>query len=602
METTTAMTDQAAAPTRPTEEPHMRTEIRDGMAITWHQPIVMSDGVVLRADVYRPIGDGPCPVILSYGTYAKGLSYQEAYAPHWKKMVTDYPEVLEGSSNKYQSWEVVDPERWVPHGYAVVRVDSRGAGWSEGLLEPFQPRETEDGVECVEWAGTQPWSNGRVGITGISYYCVMAWRIAERQPAHLAAILPWEGLNDYYRDIMRHGGILSDFAKRWAMVQSSTVQYGVGERARRSVVTGESVAGPVTLTDEQLAARRADTWQGAFEHPFDDEWFRSRSADLSKVICPVLTCANWGGQGVHPRGNFNGFLQVASTDKWLEVHGDTHWSLFHANYGLDIQKRFFDRFLMGIDNGWSREQPPVLLNVRHADGRFVPRAEQEWPLARTAWTTYYLDPQARTLGTRPIEQPSPVTYEALGEGVQFAMPPLREPTEVTGPITAKLFISSSTADADLFLTVQAFDPDGNELTFQGALDPNTPIAQGWLRASHRRCDAARSKPWQPWHPHDRAEPLAPGAIYKVDVEILPTCLVLPEGWQLKLWVRGRDYEYRGVPGSLGEGFHFATRGTGGSTHTDPHDRPPETFGGEVTIHASPQHPSHLVLPIIPPAG
>ena len=118
-----------------------RTEIRDGMKITWHQGIEASDGLVLRADVFRPIADGHYPVILTYGVYAKGLSYQEGYPLQWEKMVADHPEILEGSTNKYQNWEVTDPERWVPHGYVVVRVDSRGAGWSPGLMNCNSPRE-----------------------------------------------------------------------------------------------------------------------------------------------------------------------------------------------------------------------------------------------------------------------------------------------------------------------------------------------------------------------------------------------------------------------------------------------------------------------------
>ena len=115
----------------------MRSEVRDGMRIDWNVPIRMDDGVVMRADVFRPIADGKYPVILSYGIYAKGLSYQEGYPMQWEKMVNDHPEILEGSTNKYQNWETTDPERWVPHGYVVIRVDSRGAGCSEGFMEPI---------------------------------------------------------------------------------------------------------------------------------------------------------------------------------------------------------------------------------------------------------------------------------------------------------------------------------------------------------------------------------------------------------------------------------------------------------------------------------
>src|SRR5262249_29821352 len=143
-------------------------------------------------------------------------------------------------------------ERFVPFGYAVVRVDSRGAGWSPGFMDYFSHRETLDLCASIEWAGTQPWSNGKVGLTGISYYAENQWRAAALQPEHLAAMLCWEGDSDVYRELNYHGGILCEFMKRWDPIQSQTVQYGVGERGARSRVTGEPVAGPVTLSDEEL--------------------------------------------------------------------------------------------------------------------------------------------------------------------------------------------------------------------------------------------------------------------------------------------------------------------------------------------------------------
>ncbi|HKU69908.1 MAG TPA: CocE/NonD family hydrolase, partial [Burkholderiales bacterium] len=166
-------------------DPHERTEVRDGMRITWHQRITVDDGLVLRADVYRPVDDKPCPVILTYGVYGKGLAYQDGYPLQWNKMVSDYPEILKMSSNKYQNWETTDPECWVPNGYAVVRVDSRGAGWSPGFMDPGSHRETLDLFQCIEWAGTQPWSNGKVGMLGISYYASNQWRVACMHPKHL---------------------------------------------------------------------------------------------------------------------------------------------------------------------------------------------------------------------------------------------------------------------------------------------------------------------------------------------------------------------------------------------------------------------------------
>jgi len=143
-----------------------KTELRDRMRIHWDVPITMDDGLVLRADIYRPPQEGKYPVILSYGPYAKGLAFQEGYPDQWQRMAAQHPDVTEGSTNKYQNWEVVDPEKWVPDGYVCVRVDSRGCGRSPGYVDPFSPRETRDFYLCIEWAGTQPWSNGKVGLLG----------------------------------------------------------------------------------------------------------------------------------------------------------------------------------------------------------------------------------------------------------------------------------------------------------------------------------------------------------------------------------------------------------------------------------------------------
>ncbi|MEE9256515.1 MAG: CocE/NonD family hydrolase C-terminal non-catalytic domain-containing protein, partial [bacterium] len=244
--------------------------------------------------------------------------------------------------------------------------------------------------------------------------------------------------------------------------------------------------------------------------------------------------------------------------------------------------------------------PPVTLNVRHPGEKFVLREENEWPLARTQWTKFYLDPTEKTLSPNPVEGEGKVEYEALGDGVTFWMPPLEKETEIAGPMAAKLFVSSSTEDADLFLIVRVFDPDGKELTFMGSTDPNTPIANGWLRASHRALDPERTKPYRPYHPHDRVEPLTPGEVYECDVEIVSSCIVVPAGWRVALTVRGKDYEYEGELSEFGKKFHYATRGTGGMTHNDPDNRPADVVGGKVTLHAGGGRGAYVMLPIIPP--
>jgi uncharacterized protein len=572
------------------------SELRDGMRVEWDVPIEPDDGLVLRADVFRPPDDDPHPVILSYGPYAKGLAFQEGYPDQWRIMVREHPEVERGSSGRYQSWEVVDPERWVPDGYACVRVDSRGAGRSPGVIDPFSARETRDLYECVEWAGTRPWSNGKVGLLGISYYAINQWHVAAQQPPHLAAICPWEGAADWYRDMTHHGGILSTFWANWFDKQVLVVQHGLGERGARNPATGELVAGPDTLTDEELERNRCDFGDEILAHPLDDDYHRERSPDWSKVTVPMLSAANWGGQGLHSRGNFEGFVRAASERKWLEVHGLEHWTEFYTDYGVALQKRFFDCFLKGEEERW-RDQPPVQLQVRRVDG-FVQRAEREWPLARTRWMRLYLDAERGALaGDAPAEERT-VEYEALGEGVTFSTRPLERETEITGPVAAKLFVSSSTADADLFVVLRAFAPDGEELTFQGALDPHTPLAQGWLRASHRRLDPELSTDYRPYQTHDVAEPLTPGEAYELDVELWPTCVVLPAGFRIALTVLGRDYEHEGPGASLGS-FKNEMRGCGPFLHDDPRDRLSEPFAGRQTLHCGGARPAHVLLPVIP---
>jgi uncharacterized protein len=567
------------------------------MMIERDVPVPAGDGVVLRADVFRPEGPGRYPVILSYGPYAKGLAFQEGYADQWRLMTEAHPDVARGSSNVHQNWEVVDPEKWVPDGYCCVRVDSRGAGRSPGLLDPFSPRETQDLYECIEWAAAQPWSTGKIGLNGISYYAMNQWHVAALHPPHLAAMCVWEGAADFYRDGAHHGGILSSFWANWYGKQVTVVQHGVGEKGPRHPVTGETVAGPETLTDAELAAARVPFGEQIRSHPLDDEFHRARSANWGQITVPFLTAANWGGQGLHTRGNFEGFTQAAAPRKWLEVHGLEHWTHFYTDYGLDLQKRFFACFLHGDDSGW-REQPPVQLQVRRLDG-FTRRAEREWPLARTAWRRLYLRPGPNELSAAAGASQESLSYRADSDGVTFTADPAERETEITGPVAARLFVSSTTDDADLFCVLRLLRPGGREVTFPGAIDPNTPVAQGWLRLSHRKLDPELSTPYRPYHSHDEIQPLTPGEIYQADVEIWPTSVVVPPGYRVALTIRGRDYGVRrpGAP-RLGT-FKNEMTGCGPFLHDDPVDRPAHLTASTQTLWHGPGRESYLLLPVIP---
>jgi uncharacterized protein len=573
------------------------SEVRDGMRIDWDMPIEMDDGLVLRADIFRPVRKGRYPVILTYGPYAKWLHFEDGYRTAWKRMEEKHPDVMAGSSNKYASWEVPDPEKWVPHGYVCVRVDSRGCGRSPGYVEHWSPRETRDFAACIEWAGTQGWSNGKVGLSGISYYAVNQWQVAAQNPKHLAAICVWEGFADFYRELSHNGGIYCTFAQNWYDMQIRTVQYGLGSQGHRSRMNGDWVSGPETLSDEQMGSNRYDLGRTFFAHPMDDAYWKSLTPDLTRIKVPLLSTANWGGQPLHPRGNFEGFVRASSRQKWLEVHGIEHWTHYYTDYGVGIQKRFFDCFLKGERNGWSKE-PRVRLQVRHPGERFIERFEDDWPIPRTKWTKLHLDGDTYKLAERSAGA-AKVTFDALGAGVTFMTGPMTEATEITGPVAAKLHVSSSTEDADLFLVLRVFAPDLREVVFQGALDPHTPIAQGWLRASHRKLDRKLSLPYRPYHTHDEKQPLTPGEVYELDIEFHPTCIVVPKGYRVALTVRGRDYVYPGGSGGKLSNMKNEFTGVGPFLHDDPRDRPVAVFGGRTTIHLGGRRENFVLLPIIP---
>jgi len=560
------------------------------MIIEKNVAVRLRDGSILRANVFRPQGDAPVPVLMTHGPYGKDAHFEDAFKPQWDELKRLYPGIdTDGSSGRFLRWEVADPERWVPWGYAIVVVDSRGAGESPGMLSVWSRQETEDYYDCIEWAGTQPWSNGRVGLLGISYYAMNQWQVAALRPPHLAAICPWEGASDFYRDLSHHGGIFSNaFVELWFPKQILSVQNG---NARSPYIDRETLttATGAALDPESLRSNRADIIEELRTHPLDDGWYDSRTAVLADIEVPLLSAGNWGGMGLHLRGNVEGFRGAGSKLKWLQMHGGTHWESFYLPQYVQLQKRFFDRFLKDERNGWD-EQPPLMLEVRHVD-RFEARAEHEWPLARTVWARLYLDAATLTLSTEPHDTVASASYRAPGRGVEFVSAPMETEMEFTGPLALALWIRSSTTDMDLFVTLRAYDPAGKEVLFRGATDPAVPIAQGWLRASHRKTDPVRSKPWQPYRSHTTIDLLQPGEDYRVEVEIWPTSIVLPAGYRLAVRIDAEDFARENASGPR--------KGSGPFLHTDPRDRNVASLAGENTILTGGSYDSHLVLPWIP---
>jgi hypothetical protein len=228
----------------------------------------------------------------------------------------------------------------------------------------------------------------------------------------------------------------------------------------------------------------------------------------------------------------------------------------------------------------------------------VLRGENEWPLLRTQWTKYFLHPDGLRLAPEPPSTSMTLSYDAEGDGLTFRTPPMATSIEITGPVAAKLWLSSQTADADLFLALRLFDPHGNEITFIGSNDPRVPIGLGWLRASHRKLDPEKSLPYRPWHSHDEEWPLQPGEAVELDIEIWPTSIVVPPGYQLALSVRGKDYEVDGNDVAL-PNAPYPMKGVGPFLHVDRDDRPAALFATENALHFAKDKQPYLLLPIIP---
>jgi predicted acyl esterase len=523
--------------------------------------------------------------------YGKDSDVAVDFKRYWDIVLRDHPEVVrDGSTGKYLTWEVPDPERWVPAGYAVVVLDARGTGKSPGFYEMMAPLQTREYYDAIEWAGTQSWSNGKVGLLGVSYLAIKQWQVAALQPPHLAAIIPWEGMFDHYRDFYRHGGIYSSFFLKllWDS-QIATNQNGNASTPYRDRFTGAASTGD-PIGPQLLSGNLANVYKAGLEHPFDDAYFTARTPIAERIEVPVLSAGNWGGLGLHMRGNIEAFERVASRQKWLEMHTDTHFASMYLPDAVALQKRFFDYFLKGEDNGWDR-QPPLILTIRDPRGP-IRRNENEWPLARTQWTRYYLNPEAGILCKDAPAVAHKMDYDALGPGLTLSSAPFDIDTEFTGPVAAKLFVSTSTTDMDLFVTLRVFDPTGNEVTFVGANDPKAPVSQGWLRISHRKTDLERSRPYKPFHLHDGRQPVLPAEIYDVDVEIWPTSIVVPAGYRIALTVGGKDFERPGEEGLM--------KGSGIFLHNDPVDRPRDVFGGINSIHGGGNQSSYLLLPLVAP--
>lgn len=552
------------------------TDVNQSILVEKDVAIPMRDGAQLIADVFRPRGGEKVPAILNLGPYQKDKLWV-------------VPETLEEAPNEWMNWETINPQWWVPRGYAAVRVDGRGSGKSQGQCEPWSLAESIDFHDAIEWAAAQPWCNGKVGLLGISYYAINQWLVANHQPPSLKAIIPWEGFADIYRDALYHGGIFNVFMSNW--FTAHLLHHKLGRAARQ--------------LPDAWKVNMLDFW---LSNNLDSGAFFGAQAQWDRITVPFYSVGNWTGFGLHLRGNTEAFMRAASPHKKLRIHTGSHVHPFYTEEGREDQKRFLDYWLKGVENG-VMDEPPVKLAIRHGRDEIEWRHEHEWPLARTRWTKFYFDlaspPQGAPANSGALTRDNPKTEASRtyvtsmlgtmgstsaassqvmggggirpGMGVSLETPPLAADLEITGPLAASFWVSSESEDMDLFLTLRNFDADGNEVMETGQQGSPVPVAKGWLRVSHRELDPELSLPYRPYHKHQRRLFLKPGEIVKVDVEIWPTSMVFKKGHRIRLDIQPRD----GV-GSQGY-MHY---------HADYN-------AGTNTIHSGGKYESYLLLPIIP---
>jgi len=518
----------------------------NGLVIERNVSVRVRDDVRIFIDIYRPrdpVGLGELPILLGWSPYGK---HNTAARLPWPEA-----DVAPGWISPYTAFEAPDPLYWCSRGYAVVYPDPRGSWYSQGELRHGGLGEARDCYDLIGWLGEQPWSNGKVGMSGVSYLTTIQWQVAPLRPRHLAAINPWEGFTDWYRELAYHGGIpeTSFLVRGCANLQWST-----------------------TRVEDTVANARA--------HPLYDAYWRSKECALEDIQVPAYVVASWSDQGLHTRGTLEGYKRIGSREKWLEVHGRKKWHYYYRPESVEKQRVFFDHFLKQRDHlvpAW----PKVLIEVRKRANVGELRAEHEWPLARTQLGTLYLHADG-LLETQPRAASSSIAYDArFGSAVfDYILP---QAAEVTGSMKLRLWVQADGSDdMDLFVAVQKLDRTGRSVPFVFySLHENGPVALGWLRASHRELDERRSRPEQPFHSHVREQRLLPGEVVPLEIEIWPSSTSFAAGERLRVVVQGHDINVPAVPGAP-VARHEATRNE-----------------GRHVIHMGGRFDSHLVVPWIP---
>lgn len=502
-----------------------------GITAEWDVAVPVRDGTLLRVNVFRPAGDHRFPVIMSAHPYGKDNIPGPRHKVNGQYRAFPQPHPIRFS--EWTGWEAPDPATWVARGYAVINADLRGAGTSEGVGELLSDQEHADFHDLIEWAATRPWSNGRVGLLGVSYLAISQYGAAATRPAHLAAICPWEGLTDVYRDLAYPGGVREDgFTILWSTLTDR------GARMKQKV-------------RPQFVAR-----------PERDAWYEALTPALDRIEVPMLVCGSFSDHSLHTRGSFEAFRRVSSAQRWLYTHRDGKWAHFYSAEAIAAQTAFFDHFLKGVDNGWDRT-PAVRMAV-HEQGPdpVCVLAEPGWPPPDLTWTSLTLDLPSRQLtadGSAFAESTADFALRNEMLSLTWTAP---EDLDVIGHSALRIWISlDNTADAHLFVGLRKFS-NGRECLFEGSYGFGFDmVTHGWQRAAHRELDNTLSTPWQPVHTHRRAEPLQPGEVIPVDIALQPHATRMRAGDSLRLDIRGTwHYPRNPLTGTFPAGYRRSPAG------------------------------------------
>lgn len=528
--------------------------------------IPISGGLTLDCDVVRPDRPGKFPVLLGVHAYSK------------EDQFTDL--MPEGMSHRRGHMEAGDSGFFARRGYAHVVANIRGTGNSGGYFGNLDRRSIQDIAEAVEWLAGQPWANGRVAMTGVSYFSIVSQRVAALKPPSLKCIWAPYGWNEAYRDRYYHGGILSyGFMRGWlknvaGMRPSPELADSMRTPEMRDVIEqlkADPEIASVDFLSQVLAAPDAGTnpiMVDILAHGLDGPFWRERSVDFTQDIdVPASFGGCWGIYGLHLPGAFRAF------DKWrgpkrMILGPPVYLDRPVYQYQYD-QLRWFDLWLKDNDTG-IMDEPPVQLFV---DGTGEWKDAAQWPLPETRFTPFYLHDGGLLSEREPFRGADTSSFES-GAGssgeLRFTTPPMVEATEICGPIALKLFASTSDRDVLWFVSLFEIDAKGDERL----------LTRGWLRGSQRVLDPEKSTPWQPYHTHTSREALRPGEVSEFDIEIRPYALLLRPGHRLAVRLKCSDEE------KPQHDLQWIAQG---------HLRRPDA--ATVTLHHSNEYPSRLLLPV-----